>query len=78
MYYVTSDDATLPTEYSTRMAQDPASRNGAKPDSDEADNLTPFERFERLTRHVLSVPKAEIDKRRDQSKRSRTRTPTAR
>lgn len=55
------------------MASDPASRNGASPEPDEADNLSPFERFERLTRQVLSVPKDELDKRVQQAKKSSKR-----
>ena len=56
------------------MADGSVSRNGAEPVSDEADNLSPFERFERLTKQLLSVPKAEIDKQRQKSKK-RAKTP---
>lgn len=45
------------------------SRNGADPA--KGDVPTPYERFERLTREILSVPKSEIDKRREKSKRPR-------
>ena len=31
------------------------------PPTDEPDELTPFERFERLTRAMLAVPRQEID-----------------
>lgn len=48
------------------------SRNGSGPD--ESDNQTPFGRFERVTRQVLSVPKAEIDKKRTKAKRTRARS----
>lgn len=54
---------------------DPAKANGPGPtDSDptEGDGLTPYERFERLTREIVSVPKAEINKRREKAKRPRT------
>lgn len=44
------------------MADEPA--NGSDPD----ENLTPFEKFERLTKQLVSVPKSEIDKRREQAK----------
>jgi hypothetical protein len=52
--------------------------NGSGParakDSEADDgNLTPFERFERLTRHILSVPKSEIDKRVGDAKRTSKR-----
>ena len=43
------------------------SSNWANPD--EADNLTPFERFERLTKHLVGIPKTELDARRKQVKR---------
>jgi hypothetical protein len=39
----------------------------------EDGTLTPFERFERLTRHILSVPKSEIDKRVTDAKRTSKR-----
>lgn len=46
------------------------SPNGSDPA--KGDGPTAFERFERLTRDILSVPKAEIDKRREkQPKRPR-------
>ena len=45
------------------------SPNGSKPaepapDLDEADG-TPFERFERLTRHLVTVPKDAVDRERE-------------
>jgi hypothetical protein len=50
------------------------SNNGSDPVSDPGDNdaRTPFERFEGLTRQLLSVPKAELDKRRAKDKRPRS------
>ena len=63
------------------MASDPA--NGSDPakvsDSDpaEAEGLTPYERFERLTRQIVAVPKAEVDKRREKAKRPRKGTRTS-
>lgn len=45
---------------------DPAKRN----------DPTPYERFERLTREILSVPKDEIDKRREKAKRPSTTSRT--
>jgi len=32
---------------------------------------TPFQRFDALTRQVMSVPKAEIDKRAEQARKER-------
>lgn len=61
----TTDEATL-----RPMATE--SRNGSGPD--ESDNQTPFGRFERMTRQVLSVPKAEIDKKHTKAKRTRARS----
>lgn len=34
---------------------------------------TAYERFERLTREIVTVPKAEVDKRREKAKRPRKR-----
>jgi len=45
------------------------SDNGAAPDG----NLSPFERFERLTKNLIAVPKAEIDERRKKDKAERKR-----
>jgi hypothetical protein len=39
----------------------------------EGGDPTSYERFERLTREILAVPKSEIDKRRERA-RKRTRT----
>ena len=39
------------------------------------DNGSAFERFERLAKHLVSVPKAEVDERRKQLKRRRFRKP---
>jgi hypothetical protein len=37
--------------------------NGAAPESEtDTEGETPFERFERLTKQLLRVPKAEVDK----------------
>lgn len=55
------------------MANDSANSNGAGPASDEGDNTTPFERFERLTKQLLTVPKEELDKRVKQAKRTSRR-----
>lgn len=54
------------------------SDNGSGPsrtsDAEAEDGtLTPFERFERLTRHILSVPKSEIDERVGDAKRTSKR-----
>jgi hypothetical protein len=40
----------------------------------DADPLTPFERFERLTKEIINVPKTELDERRKQVKRRIRRT----
>ena len=49
--------------------------NGSDPA--KSDGATPYERFERLTRDILSVPKAEIDKRREKAaKRPRRKSRT--
>jgi hypothetical protein len=55
------------------MADEPS--NGGAPD----DNLTPFERFERLTKDLVTVPKTEIDAARKKAKRAaaRRRPPAA-
>lgn len=45
-----------------------ASPNGSDPAS--SDSATPFERFERLTRRLVSVPKEEIDKQRKKASRA--------
>lgn len=65
------------------MAQESA--NGSKPadappsgnDPDPADNGegTPFQRFERLTRKLVSVPKTEVNQRLEQAKRKKRATP---
>lgn len=44
--------------------------------SDPGDGVSPFERFERLTKHVVSVPKSEIDERRKKLKAERKRAAT--
>ena len=49
------------------MSDEPS--NGGDPSND----LTPFERFERLTKHLVSVPKAEVDARREKLKSGRKR-----
>jgi len=51
------------------------SANGSDPAKGD-DGPTPFERFERLTREIVAVPKAEIDKRREKPKRPRTKART--
>lgn len=73
MYYIAPDDASLTRRYSTGMAKHSA--NGASPDvaQDESDNLSPFERFERLTKHLLTVPKDELDRRVERAKRASPR-----
>jgi len=50
------------------------SANGSDPAKD--DGPTPYERFERLTREIIAVPKAEIDKRREKPKRPRAKART--
>lgn len=40
---------------------------------DPGGGLSPFERFERLTQHVVSVPKSEVDERRKKLKAERKR-----
>jgi hypothetical protein len=45
------------------MGSDPASSPTQPPDDD---SRTPFERFEDVLRKVVSVPKSEVDKRRQQ------------
>ena len=53
------------------MTDEPSNR------SNDGDNLTPFERFERLAKHVVNVPKAELDEKRKQVKRrAKRQTPT--
>jgi hypothetical protein len=53
--------------YTVTMADEPS--NGSAPDG----HLTPFERFERLTKHLVSVPKAEVDAARKRAKRAAAR-----
>jgi len=59
------------------MASDSA--NGSDPtevsssDPAEDEGLTPYERFERLTREIVAVPKAEVDERREKAKRRRSK-----
>lgn len=52
------------------------SDNGSAPalnGSDQPDDgRAPFERFDDLTREILSVPKSELDKRREKTKRPRS------
>lgn len=36
--------------------------------ANEADELTPFERFEALTRRLLAIPKQELDEKRAEEK----------
>ncbi len=48
---------------------DPANVSGSDPTDGEGP--TPYERFERLTREIVKVPKAEVDKRREKAKRPR-------
>ena len=38
---------------------------------DKPSDLTPFQRFDTLMRHVVSVPKAELDKRAEEYKKRR-------
>ena len=45
------------------------SANGSSPGQDDEDCGTEFERFERLTRQILSVPKDEVDRKRERAKR---------
>jgi hypothetical protein len=45
--------------------------NGSSPEP--GDNATPFERFEQLARRIVNVPKAEIDKKREQEKRRKAK-----
>jgi hypothetical protein len=45
------------------------SPNGNEP----GDGLTPFERFERLTKRLVSVPKAEVDELRKKQQAERRR-----
>jgi hypothetical protein len=42
--------------------------NGSEP----ADNRTPFERFEDLTRKIVGVPKAEVDALRKKQQKRRS------
>ncbi len=56
----------------TDIAKPPV--NGSDPA--KRDDPGPFERFERLTRDILAVPKAELDKRREKPKRPRTASRT--
>ncbi len=63
------------------MAQESANgsdpSNGASPNGSDplgANDQTPFERFEHLTREILSAPKAELDKRREKVKRPQRRS----
>jgi len=56
------------------------SANGSDPakvrasDASEGEGLTPYERFERLTREIVAIPKAELDERREKAKRPRKTT----
>jgi hypothetical protein len=50
------------------------SPNGTGPT--DADPLTPFERFERLAKEIITVPKTELDERRKRVKRRVRRTTT--
>lgn len=50
---------------------DPAKVSGSDPTEDGGP--TPYERFEWLTREIVAVPKAEVDKRREKAKRPRNR-----
>lgn len=45
------------------------STNGVDP----GDGLSPFERFERLTKRLVQVPKSEVDERRKKLKAERKR-----
>lgn len=45
------------------------SSNGSKPSDNDDDGGNAFERFEQLTRQIISVPKDEIDRRRERAKR---------
>ncbi len=42
-------------------------------DNEPADNLSPFERFERLTKRLVRVPKDEVDARRKKEQAERRR-----
>lgn len=44
-------------------ADEDATAGRGSPDPPTADEKTPFQRFEEFTKRVISVPKAEIDKR---------------
>lgn len=55
------------------MAQE--SVNGSDP-TKNGDGGTPYERFERLTREILKVPKAELDKRREKTNKRPRKTRT--
>jgi len=46
----------------------PASSNGSGPSDDDNADGTEFDRFKHLTRQLLKVPKAELDRRREQAK----------
>lgn len=41
----------------------------------EPDNLTPFERFQNLTKRLVGVPKVELDELRATERRAKTTTP---
>ena len=56
---------------SSELSDRPAT-NGSSPGRDDADG-TEFERFERLARQIVAVPKAEVDLQRKLAKR---KTPT--
>lgn len=44
-------------------------------DSEESDNLTPFQRFERLTKSLIAVPKDEVEaiRKKQQAERRRAK-----
>ncbi|MHB8651342.1 MAG: hypothetical protein ACYDBR_14395 [Gaiellaceae bacterium] len=58
------------TIYNAEAMTDESS-NGTEP----ADNLSPFEKFERLAKQIVSVPKADVDALR--KKRQSRRRPTS-
>jgi len=56
---------------------DPANRasaNGSEPHNEDTGNA--FERFERLTRELVSVPKVELDRRLARAKRAKRKRAT--
>jgi hypothetical protein len=50
----------------------------AKPQPSTPETETPFQRFERLAREIVGVPKREIDKRQRKWERDRAKSKSAR